>query len=62
MTPTEQKKILDSIACAVHGWPDDETRRTYLPTQLPGMIRRLRQELANAQSELALCKQGRPVA
>jgi hypothetical protein len=37
-----QKTLLDSIARATFGWPDDGTRRTYTPEELPVVIMRLR--------------------
>ena len=42
MAPTEQKQLLDEIARATFGWPDDGTRRTYDPNELPAVIMRLR--------------------
>jgi len=44
MTPTEQKHLLDSIARALHGWPDDDSRRSYAPSELPALARRLRRK------------------
>jgi hypothetical protein len=38
----EQKQLLDRIAIAAHGWPDD-ARKTYVPEQLPALVRRLRE-------------------
>jgi len=35
MTPTEQKALLDQIAAALLGWPNDGERRTYAPEELP---------------------------
>lgn len=32
------RAVLDAIASAAHGWADDGTRHTYVPTQLPGRV------------------------
>lgn len=44
MTPTEQKALLDAIASALLGWPDDGDRRTYAPEELPRLAERFRRK------------------
>jgi len=51
MTHDEQKTLIDAIAAALFGWPNDGTLRTYAPQELPSVAARLRRK-AQTQAEL----------